>query len=212
MFSQWIKQRGFNRGGVSTFTICPPNKPTHTPSGKVVYCTAMCLKVWKKHYAIAATLKPKSGRVKKQTRRSISGTSVCSVHTHTHNDTEWKCGLTLWAGSALHYVFLPNQWNKTAVAETFTLPQRSSISTAVVQTAKRQRSFCLPTSEHTSSLRAAPPEPCDRLKNGRITVDLLHADIYKYSRQNMFFLLLLFFISVLYVVSNVFFSAQILID
>lgn len=184
MFSQWIKQRGFNGGGVSTFTICPPNKPTHTPSGKVVYCTAMCLKVWKK---------PKSGRVKKQTRRSISGTSVCSVHTHTHNDTEWKCGLTLWAGSALHYVFLPNQWNKTAVAETFTLPQRSSISTAVVQTAKRQRSFCLPTSEHTSSLWAAPPEPCDRLKNGRITVDLLHADISQVQQtKHVFFIIIIF--------------------
>lgn len=47
MFSQWIKQRGFNRGGMTTFTICPPNKPTHTHTHLVVrwYIALQC--VWK---------------------------------------------------------------------------------------------------------------------------------------------------------------------
>lgn len=39
-----------------------------------------------------------------------------------------------------------------------------------MQTLKRQRSFSLPTSEHTSSLQPVPPEPRERLNNGGIAV------------------------------------------
>lgn len=89
-FLLWIKQRGFNGRGMTAFTICPQSKATHTPPGEVMNFTAMHLKGWEVHYTTAATLKPKSGRLKKQTPSSISGTSMCSVHTHTHTLTQNK--------------------------------------------------------------------------------------------------------------------------
>lgn len=190
------------------------NKPTHTPSGKVVYCTAMCLKVWKVHYAIAATLKPKSGRLKKQTRWSISGTSVCSVHTHTRTMTLNESGVGSRCEQGLRYIMC-----FCRTSETKPLWQKRSLCPGG---ARFQQQSCRLrnvrgafVSRQVNTLRHSGQRHLSlvigwKMEGSQSTCSM--QIFLKHSRQNMFFLLLLFFISVLYVVSNVLFSAQILID
>lgn len=92
--------------------------------------------------------------------------AVTLVHTHVRTPRHW---IKVWthtvSGVCVTLCVLAKPVKRNHSSRNVHFAQRSLIST-VTQAVKFQRRFCLLTSEHISSLRAAPPGLCDRQRNG----------------------------------------------
>lgn len=91
--------------------------------------------------------------------------AVTLVHTHIRTPRHW---IKVWthtvSGVCVTLCVLAKPVKRNHSSRNIHFAQRSLIST-VTQAVKFQRRFCPLTSGHISSLQAAPPGLCDRLRN-----------------------------------------------